>query len=87
MDAAEELAVLGSPDAVALDATEDRLRPLLTTAWQTTKALYDALSEPRPSDEQVRLALNAMAKDREIDRDPPLDATETRGRSHQWRLR
>ena len=87
MDIADRLIVLGSPDAVALDATKERLRPLLTEYWQTTKEVAAAIGEPRPSDEQIRLALNAMAKDRVVDRDPPLDASESRGRSHQWRLR
>jgi hypothetical protein len=87
MDIADRLVVLGSPDAVALDATKERLRPLLTEDWQMTKEVAAAIGEPRPSDEQIRLALNALAKDRVVDRDPPLDASESRGRSHRWRLR
>jgi hypothetical protein len=79
--------VLGSPESVALDATKARLRESITDQWQPTTRVRDALGAERPSDEQIRLALNAMAKDREIERDPPLGANETRGRVHQWRLR
>ncbi len=54
---------LGEPDAVRKDEVKRRLLELLTGDWQTTKELHGALEEPQPSQEQVRLALGALAQE------------------------
>src|SRR5207249_1561639 len=48
--------------------------------------LRDALAEPRPSAEQIRLALLGLARSGDVERDPPLSAGERRGVKHRWRL-
>jgi hypothetical protein len=85
-DATGDFRALGQPAAVALADVEDRCAALLTAEWQTTKELRDGLSEPRPSLEQVRLALLGLARSGAIVRDPPVAAGDARGRSHRWRL-
>jgi hypothetical protein len=85
-EATGDFRALGQPGAVALADVEDRCLALLTAEWQTTKEVHDGLGEPRPSLEQVRVALLGLGRSGVIDRDPPVAAGEARGRSHRWRL-
>jgi hypothetical protein len=79
-----ELVALGDPGAVALDAVKDRLEQTLTSEWASTRELHEGLPEPRPSLEQVRLALSQMAADGRVVRDPPI-AQEAKGKTVRWR--
>jgi len=64
---------LGDPMAVHLEALQGRIAEVLNGDWQTTKEVWEALEEPRPSKEQVRLALAALVGSGSIRRDPVED--------------
>jgi hypothetical protein len=78
------LAPLGDPEALALEQVKERALSLLTEEWQSLKDIMSAMGEPRPSEEQVRRALNALAEEGEAERDPPLGAKGNK--AHRWRL-
>ncbi len=76
---------LGDPAELRLVEVCARISPLLTSDWQKTRAIQEALDEPRPSVEQVRQALIALARDGEAERDPSLNEGEAPGKTHWWR--
>lgn len=78
------LRALGDPAAVRLDEVEARLLGILTADPQTTSDCQQALDDPRPSLEQVRVALLALAGAGLIDRDPPIEVGSARGRTVRW---
>ncbi len=84
MDAEQRLVAKGEPAALTLDQVKARLRAALTPDWQKTKDVLAGLPEPRPSDEQARQALVALAEDGAAERDPPLTENAER-RTVRWR--
>ena len=80
------LRALGDPDAVRLDEVEERLLEILTSTPRTTSDCQQALGDPRPSLEQVRLALTSLARAGRVDRDPPIEVGGVRGRTVRWGL-
>ena len=83
-DESGKLVIRGEPAAVDLEATAARCLEVLTEEWRTTKEVYQALAEPRPSEETVRKALHALYRQGQIQRDP---AEERRGATYRWSLR
>ncbi|MCS7276629.1 MAG: AAA family ATPase [Dehalococcoidia bacterium] len=79
------LLALGDPTALALLAVQERARALLTEEWQTLGDIMAAMGDPKPSDEQVRRALNALVEGGLAERDPPPGVKGNR--AHRWRLR
>lgn len=79
------LVALGDPTALALQAVKERALALLTEAWQTLGDIMGAMGEPRPSEDQVRRALNALVEEGLAERDPPPGVKGNR--AHRWRLR
>jgi hypothetical protein len=78
------LVPLGDPEELALEQVKERALSLLTEEWQSLKDIMSAMGEPRPSEEQVRRALNDLVEEGRADRDPPLG---TKGnKAHRWRL-
>jgi 5S rRNA maturation endonuclease (ribonuclease M5) len=75
---------LGDPSELGLREVRQRVEAVLEEEWQTTKDVREALDEPRPSEEQVRKALVASAREGSIERNPPIDE-EARGKTHMWR--
>ena len=75
---------LGDPAAVTRAEVQARIAAVLTEEWQPTRAVLEALDEPRPSLEQVRQALTALAREGVVERDPPLDAPAA-GARVRWR--
>ncbi|MBI3001978.1 MAG: bifunctional DNA primase/polymerase [Deltaproteobacteria bacterium] len=80
------MAVLGSPADVALGEVKDRLLVVLADEFKKTKEVTDALGEPRPSPDTVTRALNALAKEGQVDRDPPLEKGQVPGAHYRWRM-
>ncbi len=79
------MVALGEPEALSLEATKDRVLALLTEEWQTLREIMAGFGDPRPSEDQVRRALNALVGEGKADRDPPLGVQGNR--AHRWRLR
>lgn len=77
------MALLGSPTAVQLGAVTGRVQELLNSEWQTRKELLEDLDEPKPAQEQLRLALKALVEDGTAERDPKGDKP---GVTYRYRL-
>ena len=80
-----EFIFLGDPDAVRLGDVTARLRPLLTDVWQSTDEIWSGMDEPKPSKEQVRVALTDLAKQKAALRDPSIDSGPKHGKAHRWK--
>jgi len=77
---------LGSPALVALKEVEERVQGVMSEEWMTKKEIRGALDDPKPSDDQVAKALNALGADGEAERDPPLSEGQRPGARYKWRL-
>lgn len=80
----EGFRMLGDPRGLELDEVTKRLRPLLTDGLQTTKEIHSQLGDPKPSQEQVRLALDKLARQHDIRREPPIDSGSHAGKTYLW---
>ncbi|MDT7944436.1 MAG: AAA family ATPase [Dehalococcoidia bacterium] len=78
------LVPLGDPGALALEQVKERVLSLLTEEWQSLKDIMSAMGEPRPSEEWVRRALNALVEEGKAERDPPVGIKGNK--PHRWRL-
>ncbi len=80
-----ELKALGAPGAVALAEVKARILGLesLGEAWLKTDEVREALGDPKPSENQVREALNRLYAEGLVDRDPK---EPRRGKTVRWRL-
>ncbi len=79
------MTALGDPNALALEEVVERVRLLLGEEWQSLRDVLSAMGEPRPSEDQVRRALNVLVERGDAERDPP--AGVKGNRAHRWRLR
>jgi len=80
-----ELVLLGSPEQVELGAARERAFEALTGEWQTTAQVHGGLGDPKPSQEQLRKALNALAAEGKIERDPAWSEGQKQGATYRWR--
>ena len=76
----------GKPGDVGLKEVKRKaLEVLLSSSdWLTTREVYEAMPHPRPSYEQLRLALMEAAREGSADRDPPIGEA-AKGKTHKWR--
>jgi predicted ATP-dependent serine protease len=76
----------GKPSEVTLDEVAQRAIAVLDSVESmATREVLERMPPPRPSGEQLRLALTQAARSGSIVRDPPLDI-DARGKTHRWRL-
>lgn len=78
---------LGNPTELQLAEVRERVLDVLGEDWAKTKEIGDALGDPKPGDEQVRLALRALAQAGEAERDPDISVKNAQGNTHRWRRR
>ena len=81
-----EFKMLGHPSGLHAHDVRERVLAALADAgvWLTTAQIATRLSEPRPSQEAVRQALDALSRDGAIFRDPPISAGPTQGKTQRW---
>jgi hypothetical protein len=79
--------VLGDPAGVMLDTVRERVRLVLGSEWVTAADVMELLEDPKPSGELLRQALKAEAEAGGVERDPPITATDVRGKRHRWRAK
>lgn len=73
---------IGSPSDVTLDEVKQRALEVLTDEWVKTSELLAGLDDPKPSDNQLRKALNALCSEMLAMRDPKDDKA---GATYKWR--
>jgi hypothetical protein len=76
---------LGEPEALRLEDVVERLDLVLSDEWLLTRELRDALGDPAPSPEQLRVALTRLAQSGQVERDPPLNSGQAQGLHVRWR--
>jgi hypothetical protein len=76
--------MLGDPRSVSLDQVAARILPLLTDELHSTKVVHGLLDDPQPSYEQVRLALDKLARLNQVRREPPIETGSQRGKTYLW---
>jgi hypothetical protein len=81
-----ELVLLGSPEEVELEAAKERVLEELTGEWMTTTQVHGALGDPKPSNEQVRRALNSLAAEGKVERNPAWSEGQRSGATYRWRI-
>jgi predicted ATP-dependent serine protease len=80
-----KLIVLGNPDELAIEEVRDRLLENITNDWVPTGKTRELIGKPEPSSEQVRQALDHLASENLIDRDPPMSEGSKPGKTYRWR--
>jgi hypothetical protein len=76
-----QLVALGDPGRLALEEVKGRVAAVLGEEWATLKDLASLLSDPRPSDRQVREALAALVREGVAELEPGAGRRPAR-----WRL-
>lgn len=79
------LVAMGEPKVVCQAEVQQRALEVLDGEWAKTAEVAERLDDPKPSAEQLRKALLAEAKAGRIERDPPLTATKSAGKTLRWR--
>jgi hypothetical protein len=79
---------LGDPGSVRLEEVSKRVLEVLSHAsdWAATAQLHDGLDEPRPSEEQLRRALQQLAERGVVERSPTIAERSVRGKRVTWRI-
>ena len=85
MDRSGVFTQLGNPEDLELNEVMTRIQALLDSGWMKTKEISDSLDNPKPSDEQLRRALNGLAASGILQRDPPWGQDAAR-RTVRWRM-
>jgi len=81
------LIALGSPKETQLATVCERvLSQGITTTWLKASDIQTLLNEPKPSKEQLRIALNQLAEEGKITRKPAIEEGKKGGATYQWRL-
>lgn len=80
---------IGDPREVEFEATKLRVLEIINDAddWLKTVEIHSKLSEPQPSEEQVRLSLKALASMGLILRDPDIAIQKIQGQKAKWGTR
>jgi len=76
---------LGSPNEVELASVKNRVLEVVDYEWLGRKEVREALDEPHPSERQVQNALNELAGEGALERDPPIGEDKP-GRKYLYRL-
>jgi hypothetical protein len=76
---------IGSPEAVALREVKNRVGAALTDEWEKTKDVRDRLGDPKPSEDQILKALEALGREGKAERDPPIWEGKRQGARYKWR--
>ena len=82
-DGAMEL--LGDPQLLALINVKERVLEVMNGKWLTTKDIKGAVGKPVPSTDQFSLALNELAGEGTIERQPPCADGPQPGKTYRWR--
>ena len=77
----------GNPASLQLADVVERVRAVVGDEWEKTSDTRNALGEPLPTSNQVRYALIELARQKVIERDPPMDVQDVGGRTLRWKLK
>src|SRR5262249_20822674 len=70
---------LGAGKDVSFQVVKKRIAEVLNTEWKSTREVRFALDNPKPSPDQVLKALEALAKEKRVERDPPSSKGKAQG--------
>src|SRR5262249_1247153 len=78
---------LGAAKDVSFEIVKKRVAEVLNTEWKSTREVRFALDKPKPSPDQVLKALEALAKGKRVERDPPFSKGKAQGATYKWRVK
>ncbi|HWG41534.1 MAG TPA: AAA family ATPase [Gemmataceae bacterium] len=81
-----QLIALGDPAGVGVEEVARRMLTVLDHQWRKTADVLTLFEEPKPSLEQLRLALRAESQCGRVERDPPINVASAQGKAIRWRL-
>ena len=76
---------LGSPEAITLEEVKERVALAMDDNWQKTAKVEETIGDPKPSRDNLVKALEALARDGQAERDPPISTGKRQGVAYQWR--
>jgi hypothetical protein len=76
---------LGSPGQVSLNELKARFANALEDNWQTTKQAIETIGEPKPSNDHATKALEELARESTVEREPPVGEGKKQGKTYKWR--
>jgi len=82
----ESFQVIGAADSLALDQVKGRIFIVMDSSWKSTKEIQLTLGNPKPCDDQILKAVQALAEEGIIERSPPLSDGKQRGKTYRWRI-
>ena len=76
----------GRPTDVGLKEVKRKALEVLASSsdWLKTRKIHEKISVPKPSMEQLRMALMELAEEGSAERDPPIEEA-AKGKTHKWR--
>jgi AAA domain len=80
------MVALGSPALVTLEEVKNRVWSVLDEEFEKTKGIRGHIDDPKPSEDQVLKALEALAQEGKAERDPPFSEGKRQGARYKWRL-
>lgn len=76
---------LGDPNSLSLEEVKKRLLTLLDTTFKTTAEVLEICPQPKPSRDTATKALNELAEERKVERDPPIAEGKAKGKTYRYR--
>ncbi|MDP3997658.1 MAG: AAA family ATPase [bacterium] len=80
------LQIVGSPEDLKLESVQKNVLTILNDGWQSTAEIENQLT-PSPSRSQLTDALQQLATDRKIDRQPLVSEGSRPGVTYKWKLK
>jgi hypothetical protein len=75
---------LGAAKDVSFEVVKKRVMEVLDDQWRSTKDVRSDL-DPKPSSDQVLKALEALANEDSVERNPPISKGKVQGATYKWR--
>lgn len=82
----ESFRMIGAAESLALEEVKRRILAARCSGWKSTKEVQLILGNPKPSNDQISKALQALAKEGRVYRDPPVSKGSNQGKTYRWQL-
>ena len=76
--------ILGTETELEFENVRQRVSSIITDQWQKTEEIRRNIGDPHPSSDQVRNALESLARAKSIRRDPSIDDGQKAGMTYRW---
>ena len=77
--------LLGDRSQLDFKELKARVQYALVTDWRSTREIEDSLGDPRPSRDSTVRVLEALAREGNAERNPPISEGSKPGKRYTWR--